>query len=159
MMLFVCSVAVASTQKSDLSIYNIANITSHGPDDGSVELKRYSVDFLINISFHLDYLDINFSSYIYIYIYILDLKVTVFLWLKFHECQSTNRQQNEIKKEVITSLFIQFRQTFDFYIEYLLCIVLLIKYGALLKFLLVILLLLKRTYTHMHTHTHTQIWN
>ena len=24
------------------------------PDDGSVEPKRYSVDFLINLSFHLD---------------------------------------------------------------------------------------------------------
>ena len=35
---------------------NIANITPHGPDDGSVEPKRYSVDFSINLSFHLDYL-------------------------------------------------------------------------------------------------------
>ena len=25
--------------------FNIANITPHGPDDGSVEPKRYSVDF------------------------------------------------------------------------------------------------------------------
>ena len=59
---------------------NIVNITLHGPDDGSIEPKRYSVDFLINLSYHLDYLVINFStycrikilylvSYIYIYIY------------------------------------------------------------------------------------------
>ena len=40
--------------------HNIANITSHGPDDGSVEPKRYSVDFSINLSFHLNYLVINF---------------------------------------------------------------------------------------------------
>ena len=67
-----------------LNIYrwlNIANITPHGPDDGSVEPKCYSVDFLINLSFHLDYLVIKFSQhivglqsiiyfYIYIYIYI-----------------------------------------------------------------------------------------
>ena len=55
---------------------NIANITPHGPDDGSVEPKRYSVDFSINLSFHLDYLVINFSTYviyIYIYIYIIFL--------------------------------------------------------------------------------------
>ena len=32
----------------------IANITPHGPDDGSVELKRYSVDLSINLSFYLD---------------------------------------------------------------------------------------------------------
>ena len=25
------------------------------PDDGSVESKRYSVDFLINLSFHLEF--------------------------------------------------------------------------------------------------------
>ena len=42
---------------------NIANITPHGPDDGLVELKRYSVNFSINLSFHLDYLVINFSTY------------------------------------------------------------------------------------------------
>ena len=42
---------------------NIANITPHDPDDGSVESKRYSVDFSINLSFHLDYLVINFSLY------------------------------------------------------------------------------------------------
>ena len=41
----------------------IANITPHGPDDGSVEPKRYSVDFSINLSFHLDYLVINFSTH------------------------------------------------------------------------------------------------
>ena len=32
-----------------------------GLDDGSVEPKRYSVDFLINLSLHLDYLVIRFS--------------------------------------------------------------------------------------------------
>ena len=47
---------------------NIANITPHGPDDGSVEPKRYSVDLSINLSFHLDYLVIN----LYIYIYSLE---------------------------------------------------------------------------------------
>ena len=41
---------------------NIANITPDGPDDGSVEPKRYSVDFSINLSFHLYYLVINFST-------------------------------------------------------------------------------------------------
>ena len=43
--------------------FYIANITPHSPDDGSVEPKRYSVDFLINLSFHLDYLVINFSTH------------------------------------------------------------------------------------------------
>ena len=42
---------------------NITNITPHGPDDGSVEPKRYSVDFSINLSFHFDYLT-NFSLHI-----------------------------------------------------------------------------------------------
>ena len=32
----------------------IVNITPRGPDDGSVEPKRFSVDFSINLSFHLD---------------------------------------------------------------------------------------------------------
>ena len=31
----------------------------HGPDDGSVEPKHCSVNFLINLSFHLDYIVIN----------------------------------------------------------------------------------------------------
>ena len=39
---------------------NIANITPHGPDDGSIEPKRYSVDSSINLSFPLDCLVINF---------------------------------------------------------------------------------------------------
>ena len=44
---------------------NIANITPHGPpDDGSVEPKCYSVDFSINVSFHLDCFAINFSLHI-----------------------------------------------------------------------------------------------
>ena len=53
-----------------------------GPDDGSVEPKRYSVDPLINHSFHLDrcyqffYIlsDYNplFTLHIYIYIYKYD---------------------------------------------------------------------------------------
>ena len=67
-----------------LSQLNITNITPHGPDYGSVEPKRYSVNFSLNLSFHLDCLVINFSLhivglqsiiyfhvYIYIYIYIL----------------------------------------------------------------------------------------
>ena len=41
----------------------IVNITPHGSDDGSVEPKLYSVDFSINLYFHLDYLVINFSTY------------------------------------------------------------------------------------------------
>ena len=48
---------------------NFPNITPHGSDDGSVEPKRYSVDFSINISFHLDYLVINFSTHCRITIY------------------------------------------------------------------------------------------
>ena len=44
-------------------IRTIANITPHSPDDGSVKPKRYSVDFSINFSFHLDYLVINFSTH------------------------------------------------------------------------------------------------
>ena len=43
---------------------NLNNITPHGPDDGSVEPKRYSVDFSINLSFRLDYPVINFSLHI-----------------------------------------------------------------------------------------------
>ena len=46
------------------SLTYITNITPHGSDDGSVEPKRYIVDFSINLSFHLDYLLINFSLYI-----------------------------------------------------------------------------------------------
>ena len=42
---------------------NVANITPYGPDDGSVEPKLYRVNFTINLSFHLDYLVINFSWY------------------------------------------------------------------------------------------------
>ena len=43
---------------------NIANINPHGPDDGSVEPKRYRVDFSINLSLHLDYLVFIFSLHI-----------------------------------------------------------------------------------------------
>ena len=43
---------------------NIANITPHGPDDGSVEPKHYGVNSSINLSFYLDYLVINFSLHI-----------------------------------------------------------------------------------------------
>ena len=32
----------------------IVNITPYGPDDGSVEPKRYNVDLSINLSFRLD---------------------------------------------------------------------------------------------------------
>ena len=35
--------------------FNIVNIIPHGPDDVSVEPKRYGVDFSINLSFHSDY--------------------------------------------------------------------------------------------------------
>ena len=44
---------------------NIANITPHCPDDGSVEPKRYCVDFSINLSVHLDCLVVPFSLHIY----------------------------------------------------------------------------------------------
>ena len=47
-------------------MYKIINITPHGPDDGSVEPKRYSVDPLINYSFHLD----RCYQFFYIYIYV-----------------------------------------------------------------------------------------
>ena len=75
---------------------NIANITPHSPDDGSVEPKHYSVDFLINLSFRLDYLVTNFStycqitilyllSYIYIYIYIIVMLIAwTYLTLSCH---------------------------------------------------------------------------
>ena len=62
-------------------------ITPHSPDDGSGEPKRYSVNFSINLSFHLDYLVINFSThththiYIYIYIYIY-ISINFFFMLK-----------------------------------------------------------------------------
>ena len=59
---------------------NITNFTPHSPDEGSVEPKSYSVDFSINLFFHLYYAVINFLyilshyyalfSSIYIYIYI-----------------------------------------------------------------------------------------
>ena len=43
--------------------FNIKNIIPPSPDDGSLELKRYSVNcFSINISFYLDYIVINFFS-------------------------------------------------------------------------------------------------
>ena len=44
----------------------IINITPHGPDDGSVEPKHYSVDPLINHSLHLD----RCYQFFYIYIYV-----------------------------------------------------------------------------------------
>ena len=50
----------------------IVNIPPHGPDDGSVEPKRYSIDFSINLSFHLDYFVINFSLH-------SQISVTVFI--------------------------------------------------------------------------------
>ena len=67
--------------KTFLNIYRwlkIVNITPHGPDDGSVEPKRYRVDLSINLSFHLDrcyqffYIlsDYNPSFTFHIYIYI-----------------------------------------------------------------------------------------
>ena len=43
----------------------------HSSDDGSLEPKRYSVDFSINLSFYLDYFVINFSLHIYILLDIL----------------------------------------------------------------------------------------
>ena len=55
------------------------NITPHGPDDHSVGPKRYSFDFLINLSSHLDYLCINFPhhthTHIVAYIYILICRI------------------------------------------------------------------------------------
>ena len=75
---------------------NITNITPHGPDDGSLEPKRYSVDFSINLSFHLDYFVINSSTYCrittlyllsYIYIVYLDSKsLSNLVQLKAAEC-------------------------------------------------------------------------
>ena len=57
---------------------NIANITPHVPDDGSVEPKRYSVDFSINLPFHLDYIVINFSTYCRITIlYLLSIYIYI----------------------------------------------------------------------------------
>ena len=59
-------------------IKTIVNITPHGPDDGSVEPKRYSVD-LNDLSFNLDRciqffyifrITILYLLFIYIYIYI-----------------------------------------------------------------------------------------
>ena len=44
------------------------NMYTYGPDDGSVELKRYSVDPLINHSFLLD----RCYQFFYTHIYILD---------------------------------------------------------------------------------------
>ena len=68
---------------------NIANITPNGPDDGSVETKGYSVDFLINPSFHLDYLVINFSVY---YIYIYSLRGVRTLRMELNCCHSRNSE-------------------------------------------------------------------
>ena len=74
---------------------NIANITRHGPDDGSVEPKRYSVNFSINLSFHFDYLVINFSTYCRItifyslsylvYMFKEDLALNNLQWLICHK--------------------------------------------------------------------------
>ena len=52
------------------------------PGDGSVEPKHFSVDFLINLSFHLDYLVINFSTY---------CRITI-LYLPLHIYRSTRGQ-------------------------------------------------------------------
>ena len=48
----------------------IANITPQGPDDGSVEPKRYSVNLSINLSFHLDRCYQFFYIYMWVYIYL-----------------------------------------------------------------------------------------
>ena len=61
---------------------NITNITPHDPDDGSVEPKRYSVDFSINLTFHSDYLVINFSTYCRITILYL-LSFNMYVWREF----------------------------------------------------------------------------
>ena len=55
-----------SDVKSTMDVLNIIspNISPHGSDDGSVELKRYSVDFSINLSFHWNYFVIDFSLHI-----------------------------------------------------------------------------------------------
>ena len=57
-------------------------ITLHGPDDGSVEPKRYSVDFSINLSFHLDYLVINFSTWYIndsLFMFVLSIYYSLFI--------------------------------------------------------------------------------
>ena len=65
------------------------NITPHIPDDGSVEPKRYCVDFLINLFFHLDYLVISFSTHThthtYIYIY-ASVYVCVYIYIYICVC-------------------------------------------------------------------------
>ena len=73
---------------------NIANITPHGPDDGSVETKHYCVDFSINLSFHLDYLVIYIYIYIYIYVCVYVHVLSIYIcfysfmyeWLYFYMC-------------------------------------------------------------------------
>ena len=85
----------------------IINITPHGPDDGSVEPKRYSVDPLINHSFHLDrcyqffyvlsdyntLLTLHIYIYIYIYIYIplyicVYIQVYIYIYMHIYKCNS-----------------------------------------------------------------------
>ena len=62
---------------------NAANITPHGPDDGSGEPKHYCVDFSINLSFHLDCLVINFS------LHVVGLQSIIY----FHSVLLTNKIQ------------------------------------------------------------------
>ena len=74
------SISVLLNHHQDYERWYLANITPNGPDDSSVELKRYSVDLSINLSFHLVhcyqffYILLNynplFTFHIYIYIYI-----------------------------------------------------------------------------------------
>ena len=64
---------------SDVKSMMVAHIIFPSPDDGSLELKCYSVIFVfsINLSFSLDYLVINFSLYCQILLhYLLQLKVS-----------------------------------------------------------------------------------
>ena len=63
--------------------FNITNIIPQSPDDGSLELKSYSVDFVSQkkkkkLSFYFDYFVINFSLQSMIYMF--RRFVTIYGW-------------------------------------------------------------------------------
>ena len=87
---------------------NIANITPHSFDEGLVEPKSYSVDFSINLSFHLDCLLINFSlhivglqSIIYFHIYNKKFVLNDQQWLICHKTEPNQTEPNQTEPNQI----------------------------------------------------------
>ena len=71
------------------STHNITNKTPHSPDDGSAELKHYSVDWLcfsINPPFLFGWLVVNFSSQIVRLLSIIFFPIYIYIYIHTHMC-------------------------------------------------------------------------